>query len=230
MRKMNSKIIKGLVIAGLSALALAGCGAARAPATSSAIACGLTSCPRGTDGQRCTTGGQVGIIVTDAGQPICDPEDSDSGASSPPPAAPAPVAAPAPPGTATVTGTCTLPPAPPPFDANTTGPPSLTYTVTLTDTSAADANVAQITSTFSGADGSELTSDQEDASGTILPGQSLSWTFPLPSQLVSAPVQAGTVSAAQANAPGSQMYAGDELESESILAASCQFAEWSYSG
>jgi hypothetical protein len=130
--------------------------------------------------------------------------------------------------TAALTGNCTMPPAPLPWDASTSSGPTLPleYTMTLTNTSAVDGNVSQIVTAFSDASGSEMTSDQQGASGVILPGQSLTWSFPLPDQLISAPVQVGTVSQRQADAPGSQMYAGDELDSESILAATCQLAEW----
>ena len=57
-----------------------------------------------------------------------------------------------------------------------------TYTFTLTNVTSQLVNVSQATVVFNDASGTEQSSDSPFATGTITPGQSLSWTEPLPDQ------------------------------------------------
>jgi hypothetical protein len=54
--------------------------------------------------------------------------------------------------------------------------PALAYQLTLTNTSASTADVAGFGVVFYDAAGAEAGSDQQDATGFIVPGQSLTWT------------------------------------------------------
>jgi hypothetical protein len=83
--------------------------------------------------------------------------------------------------------------------------------------------VSQISVIFTDASGAEDGSDQQDATGVIAPGQSLTWTFPIPAQLTTSG-QIGTVTADQATASGWE--AGDELDQVQITPTGCQFETW----
>jgi hypothetical protein len=113
-----------------------------------------------------------------------------------------------------------------PYDPDTIDqyvPPS--YTVTLTNTSSVPADVNEIVTIFNTAAETEMASDQESAGGVIAPGQSLSWSFPVPSDLLAAPIQDGTVTASIDDGTVMQN-AGDPLEVVDVLAQSCQFEQW----
>jgi hypothetical protein len=124
----------------------------------------------------------------------------------------------------TVTGTCTIDPPPSLSDPYADGWSAPAYTVTLTDTSAVDVDVSQIASIFYGQDGREAGSDQQEAGGIISPGESLSWVFDVPSPVLGPTVSAGTVTAE--NDGGAYWNDGDDINQVTVMAATCQFAQW----
>lgn len=133
------------------------------------------------------------------------------------------LATPAPAATPSAMGTCTLQQASQPFDPNTSQYTSPTYTVTVTNSSTVPDDISQISTVFY-SEGTEAGSDQQDANGVIAPGQSLSWTFDIPANLIGTPEQIGTVTSV--NDGGAYWNNGDPLEIVNTLATSCQFEQW----
>jgi hypothetical protein len=124
-----------------------------------------------------------------------------------------------------VTGACSVQSQSAPFDPDTDQYTAPIYTVTLTDTSSTDDDVTSIATTFDTAAGTEMASDQQEVSGIIAPGQSLSWSFSVPDSLISSPVRVSSLTAQ--NDGGASWNDGDTLDQVSVTAQSCQFAQWS---
>ncbi|HUY52678.1 MAG TPA: hypothetical protein VMV92_44420 [Streptosporangiaceae bacterium] len=179
----------------LAALALAACGR-QAPAASArsqphpavTVKCGLIKCSHGRVGQPCSIAGYPGIIVQVSATALgCDPKPGSfqSQPAASPSSAPAPVST-----AATVTGTCVMGyewtpnstnaasgtfVAGPPAAETSNGDSALAYQVTLTNSSGSTADVGGFAVAFYSG-GTEVGSDQEQATGLITQGQSLSWT------------------------------------------------------
>lgn len=92
--------------------------------------------------------------------------------------------------------------------------PALAYQVTLTSTSVATADVTGFAVAFYDTSGSEAGSDQEQTSGFITPGQSLSWTF----------IEDHTVSG-YGDDPNEQLAQTGNIPAG---AATCQLVQWDH--
>lgn len=95
---------------------------------------------------------------------------------------------------------------------SSSGDPVLAYQLTLTNKSAATADVGGFAVAFYDASGTETGSDQEQASGFITPGQSLSWTL----------IEDLSVSG-YGDDPNGQLAQTGDIPND---AASCQLVQW----
>ena len=85
--------------------------------------------------------------------------------------------------------------------------PAMAYQLTLTNNSGVTADVAQFAVVFYDATGTEVGSDQQDATGFITPGQSLTWT-----ELSDSAVDGTGDGGSDPNIP--------------VAAATCQLVQW----